>query len=416
MGNFIGKEAITRIAENLRTNILMGPAYFSADELKRLGFSVTTGVQFKDVRYVLNRKGGTARRKVVGEEVNSQVGYLEEREMTARLVWDHWTDNEDNYVETPFPVKGTANFAYPFAEQAIEAAGKNFSDNVFACLFFGDEELTDKSMNMYDGIHTYLRHDIEAGRISIANRNLIPCEAVDMPSDTHDTAAWDIATAWQLKWSPALKRVKVLWYLSLHDSLAISRAYANASHGNEKVKYDGDGNWSVPELPNVTFVPSGDFGGENTSRWVVTIPGNFEFGVNTTDSKADFSVKFGSDKDNKDIKWQVQGIFGVRVLSVIPAHFVMNDGTVESDIWRGDYEKATFNAVPNNADYGTVTVTGGNETEEGYPAGQTLTITAEAKTGYKFVKWSNGVETAETSIVTKGIPDGIMAYFEKTTT
>lgn len=411
MAKFIGKDNLTHIAEKLAPSIILGPAYFAPEELNRLGIKTVTGVQFKDVRFVLNRKGGQTRRKVVGQEVNNQVGYIDERIMTCHLVWWHGTDNEDNYVEDPFPVEGTANFAYPFSEEALLAIGRNFSDDIFACLFFGDAESEDPSMALYDGFHTNINKDIENGLISEALKNLIPSDAVSKPSDAHDTSAWDIAQAWQLKWSPALKRQKVNWLLSPEDGLAIARAYANSSHGNEKVRYEANGNFTVPELPNVTFVPSAEYG--NGGRWVVTLPGNLELGVNSNDSRVGISVKIGSDKDNKDIFWQIQTIMGTRVLQVAPHAFVMNDGSIQSDIWRGDYEKTSYSAVSNDTTLGTVSVSP-DPTNGEYAAGTTLTLTATPKADAEFVKWSNGATTASITVVTKGRPEGIVAIFKST--
>ena len=74
MGNFIGIDNVKHVADILQPNIIMGPAYFNRDELKRLGIKVITGVQFKMTAMILNRKGGTSRRKVVGTPIESKIG------------------------------------------------------------------------------------------------------------------------------------------------------------------------------------------------------------------------------------------------------------------------------------------------------------------------------------------------------
>ena len=123
------------------------------------------------------------------------------------------------------------------------------------------------------------------------------------------------------------------------------------------------------------------------------------------------SVQIGSDKDNKDIFWQIQTVMGVRVLQVAPHSFVMNDGTIQSDIWRGDYEKTTYTAVSNDTTLGTVAVSP-SPTNGEYAAGTTLTLTATEKAGAEFVKWSNGATANPTTVVTKGRPEGIVAIFK----
>ena len=121
--NFIGIDNVKHVADQLQPNIVMGPAYFSKDELKRLGFKIITGVQFKNTAMVLNRKGGTSRRKVVGTPIESKIGYLTERVMTARIVWNRYRHNEDEFQEKPIAIEGGAKFHYPLTEEMINAIG-----------------------------------------------------------------------------------------------------------------------------------------------------------------------------------------------------------------------------------------------------------------------------------------------------
>ena len=56
---FIGREALTHVAEQVGKQIIMGPAYEDPELLDRLGISVISGVQFKKTDHLLVRKGGT---------------------------------------------------------------------------------------------------------------------------------------------------------------------------------------------------------------------------------------------------------------------------------------------------------------------------------------------------------------------
>ena len=89
---FIGTDALTHVAEQVSKEILMGPGYTDAAEMDRLGIKIVSGVQFKRTVHVLLRKGGTTRRKDVHTKVDSEVGFLKERTLTAKLSWDHFTD------------------------------------------------------------------------------------------------------------------------------------------------------------------------------------------------------------------------------------------------------------------------------------------------------------------------------------
>lgn len=409
--NFIGIDNVKHVADQLQPNIIMGPAYFNKDELKRLGIKVITGVQFKNTAMVLNRKGGTTRRKVVGTPIESKIGYLTERVMTARIVWNRYRHNEDEFQEKPIQIEGSANFHYPLTEEMISAIGKTFSEDVYACLFFGDEGSDNASLQLFDGYQTLLNKDIESGAVSTALGNLVPSAAFDAPRSEGDSAAWDAWVAWYDQWSPALKRVNVLCYMSIENGHNIADAYGQKHRNLREVNYlpDANGNFKVPEYPKVTFVPSDDFG--KGDRMFATIPGNLELGVNTEGAESFVAVQHGSDDDVKDIIFQIQGIFGCRILNVLPSNFVTNDGAIESSIWQGDYTKDSYTAVPNDATLGEVTVSPAATAGE-YAKGTTLTLTAQAKEGATFKKWSNGKTNTTIQVVKGEGPEGIVAIFE----
>ena len=286
-----------------------------------------------------------------------------------------------------------------------------FSEDVYACLFHGDETSNVTELALYDGLHTNINKDIESGDISQARGNLIPCAVIDGPQSEGDDAAWKAWVEWYDKWSPALKRVQVLCYMSIENGHAIADAYGQHHRNLKEVNYlpDANGNFKVPEYPKVTFVPSDDFG--KGTRMVATIPGNFEFGVNNEGDESFVAVQHGSDDDVKDIIFQIQGIFGTRVLNILPSHFVTNGGVIEDSVWQGDYKKDSYTAVANDPAKGTVTVSPAPVNGE-YAKGTTLTLTATAKTGATFKNWSNGKTTATITVVKGEGPEGIVAIFE----
>jgi hypothetical protein len=144
---------------------------------------------------------------------------------------------------------------------------------------------------------------------------------------------------------------------------------------------------------------------------VATTPGNFEFGVNSEGDESFVGIQHGSDEDIKDIIFQIQGIYGTRVLNILPSHFVTNGGVIEDCIWQGDYKKDSYTAVPNDPEKGTVTISPAAVDGE-YAKGTTLTLTAAAKTGATFKNWSNGATTAQITVVKGEGPEGIVAIFE----
>ena len=411
MSKFIGIDNVKHVADKLQPNIIMGPAYFNKDELKRLGIKVVTGVQFKMTAMVLNRKGGTSRRKVVGTPIESKIGYLSERTMTARIVWNRYRHNEDEFQEKPIAIEGGAQFHYPLAEEFINAIGMTFSEDVYANLFFGDEDSNVAEMSLYNGFQTNLNKDIESGDVSQARGNLIPSKAIDAPQSEGDSAGWEAWVEWYDQWSPALKRVPVLCYCSVAVGHALADSYAQKYRGLRLVDFipDANGNFKVAEYPKVTFVPSDDFG--KGTRMVATPAGNLEFGVNSEGDESFVAVQHGSDDDVKDIIFQIQGIFGTRILNILPSHFVTNGGVIEDSVWQGDYKKDSFTVVANDPALGDVAISPAADENGEYAKGVTLTLTATPKTGKNFVKWSNGKTEASIQVVKGEGPEGLVAIF-----
>ena len=108
--DFIGKDALQHVADQVSKEILMGPGYTDAAEMDRLGIDIVSGVQYKRTFHILLRKGGTTRRKDVHKKVNSEVGFLKERTLTVKLSWDHYTANADDFCETVFGVGAQEQF------------------------------------------------------------------------------------------------------------------------------------------------------------------------------------------------------------------------------------------------------------------------------------------------------------------
>lgn len=418
MGNFIGLAALQQIATAYSHEIVMGGAYYRPDLFERLKIKIVSGVQFKHIKYVMNRKGHTTVRKVVGEKVNSQVGYLEERELVAYLSWNHYTDNKDNYIETPVvDVDDSASFSYPLSELAFKAATAQYGEDVFDCLWNGDASISgeadNKYLRLYDGFLTYLNHDIESGRISKALGNLVTVDAISAPTDAEDISAWNTFKAFRTKWHQNLKNApEVLVYMNEETAEAVADAYSNAKGNHKEVIRLENGNYKFPEFRNVEVASDDSMG--TGCKMLATVPFNFEYGVNTEDSRTKVTVREGSDNDHNDITYQVQSVQGTRVVNVNPTSFCMTDAAMTPVSMAGDYYKAVFALSVSPAAGGTVTVNGqAPDNEKDYASGTTLALKAEATEGYSFSAWSDGVKTAERSVVTSGQPAGLTAIFTK---
>lgn len=426
----ISRDELTHVAEQVGKQIVMGPAYYDPELLSRMGIEVISGVQFKKIDHLLVRKGGTTRRKEVGRPVANTIGFLKERELVAKLSWNRFKDNIDRYVETVFGTDGKPGGDYPFSTTAVEAILKTYAEDLTSNLFFGDmdnEVYVDKEKNgetlteaerglaklsLYNGFHTDIAQDVADGIISETNKNIVPCEAIAMPTSTDDSSSFDYVLDWYTKWDPRLRQAKDIRLLC--DTLRgiyIAAGYLNKYHGNSKVNYLPNGNFTVPEMPRVQFVPSDVFG--TGTRLLATIPNNLQYGVDSLNNETFVKTQFGSDDDAQDVIFQIQSIQGTRLMNPLSSAFVMSDGGIVANNINGDYDNS-FLTVNVDSTMGSVKVNGKDYTTPlEFAPNDIISLEATANEGYEFTNWSNNKTDAKINITATGMPMAITALFKK---
>lgn len=416
---FIGISALREVAKQVFKSVVMGPAYTDPEEMDRLQIDVISGIQYKRIEHIFLRKGGTTRRKDTHPKLNSEIGALKEREFTAKLAWDHFTDNKDRYTETVF---GTdAQGAYPFSTESTEAILRSYAENLANCLWDGDIDLdvegasaSNAAKGLYDGYHTCVKHDIEDGIISKANGNLVECGAIEAPTDENDDTAYANFVDWYRGWDPRLRKQKTLVYLTSEKAMYIADAYNNRHHGNTAIKYTIGGNIIFPEMPKVTLCPVEDMGGEGTERMYATLPKNFRYFVDTENNDTFVGVKEMTDNDMRDVQFQIQSIQGAGIANPYSWAFCTNGGSIVAlDKARvGDYSSTKL-VVSYTESQGKIKVNGEDYTEPvDFFENDVVTLVAEAKEGFKFSNWSNGSKSETIQVVASGPNIGLIAFFE----
>jgi hypothetical protein len=301
------------------------------------------------------------------------------------------------------------------------AALANYGEDLFDCLWHGDDTIDQKNkeaknwyLHLYTGFITYLANDIALGLVNAANGNLVTIGAIDAPANKEDADAFNQFVAFRNQWHSNLQNApEVLVYCTEDTGYNIARAYANANGGHMFVIYNADGSFKFPEWRNITVVPESSLG--EGDKLIATVPYNFEYCVDSLNSKSGITVREGSDKDHFDITYQVQSIQGTRVLNINSSYFCMTTGSLQPKAIAGDYTKDLFVVSVNAEAMGTVTVNGAApDNTVGYAANTSLELAASAKSGYEFVQWSDGVTSATRTVVTKGQPGGLIAIFKKT--
>lgn len=422
--DFIGLDALQHVAEEVSKEIFMGPGYSDAEEMDRLGIDIVQGVQFKRTFHLFIRKGGTTRRKDVHREINSEAGFLKERTLVAKLTWDKFPGNIDDFCETVYGTNAQGEF--PLSSQAVEAILKDYADNLAACLWFGDISLDngddsvpahEQAMALYNGFHTCIKQDIEDGLISEANGNLIPCEAISEPANNDDSTPYDNFLKWHAKWDERLRKVPTRVYMNEATAMRIAAGYANKFHGNFRVEYNQGDNFKLPGLSKVTLCPISGFG--EGDRMYATIDKNFVYGVDTLSNQQYVSVRLGSDRDHRDLSFQIQSIQGCGLRSFLRSAIAISDGNLTSTEYvAGDYTNTklviTVAGTDGQQSDGTVKVNNEAYTEpvDTIP-NQIITLEATDGATYKFDGWSNGKKDKKIQITATGMNMGLTAFFKK---
>ena len=186
-------------------------------------------------------------------------------------------------------------------------------------------------------------------------------------------------------------------------------------HGNSKVNYLPNGNFTVPEMPRVEFCPS-DAWGVGT-RMMATIPGNLQYGVDSENNQSFVKTQFGSDEDAQDVIFQIQSIQGTRIMNPLASAFVMSDGSIAENVINGDYENSKLVVTLDGADAGAKVQVNGQDYPKALEFAPNALITLKAvegsAEGHKvFKQWSNGKTEKEITITATGMPMAITAFFE----
>jgi len=285
-----------------------------------------------------------------------------------------------------------------------------YAEDLAACKWYGDANSDDPKLNLYSGWMTNIQNEINSGKISAVNLNLIAKSAISQPVDTDDTSAYDALEEWVMKLDPRLRK-KCKIYCDLKRGVYIARAYANKFKGNYKVDYTIGKSYTIPELAGVEIVPLDSIG--TGDCLIATIDQNFMYAVDTENTRSYVDVKPEPSKDTRDFVAQIQSIQGANIRNILPYAFTISSGSfVKPADRQGDYSETNLIV---NADGGTVTVNGDNYVAgTKYAEGVALTLVATAGAKKTFSAWVvNGqtFNTASIQVVPKGIYTVATAIF-----
>ena len=408
--NFIGLEALEHIARTITPEVAMSAYYNRQAVFEKFGIKVISGLGFKDVKYVLLRKGHTTRRKAIGDSIESLAGKLIDRTLTTYLAWNRYRSNKKMYRE--IPVMGdNGEYYYPNSEFEMRAALANYADDVYDCFWHGDASIGNGEeqgwLGLYDGVFTNINKDVAAGIVKPIHLS----GTIAPPASTTDTQAYQLFKEFRSKWDVHLQAAaRVIVAMSSDTAEAIADAYGNSKNNNKEVILLPNGNFKFPQWPNTEIAHDPTVG--VGTKMIAYIPENVEYGIDTENPENQIAIQLGSDRDADDIFFQPQTAQGTRVYNPTPSALAVTDASIAPLGISGDFQKGTISVTSNNTSLGTVTVDGATpDPEKAYERGTNVVLKATATGTGKFVKWSNGMTDAQITVIASGCPDAYVAIF-----
>ena len=373
---------------------LVAKAYLLDDAMfGDLGIMVTTDVENIDVCQIFNRKGLVARPYRVGNVRNSQLAKIVDNPAKVEPYYIKVEDSIERYREKgPYNVVNGAGEAEMSTKNMNEIAGRAAEDVRFN-VWFGNKAnrtLEDTPANqtllglsLFDGFYTLIAKARTDGTISVANRNLI--QTGDITGLTA-SQVYELLTTFYGALHPNMKkpennltilasdkfcRLAVKGYMQTYPQIAPTVLQAN---------------WKFAEMPNMTLKTSAAMG--SGGQLVATCRDDIlEFICDTREGKA--NIRIGqTNPDLSIIGYQINAAATTRIRDYDPMYFAVNDAVNTYDWTPGQYIADIFTIASSGDNEGTVAITSGQK--DLYADGDIITLTATAKTGYKFVGWSDG--------------------------
>ena len=416
MPNALNLSQVQTVTEQTHTDLVARASMLNDKMLEDLHITVTTDVENVDKVFIFNDKGLLARQYKQGAVKKVQLGMFIENPAKVVLAVTHPQDNVQKYREKePFHVNpdGSTN-----AEQTVLLTRKisdRHAQDVRANYFFGCEanaNLPETAKNqvklglsLYDGIYTKIAQGITKGHISAEIGNLIPTGAA--PSDAVACYKWfkaaynalndDLRAAEEIDAlvSSALADKITEGYMILHPQLSPSTL---------------DDGWKFTQMKNLTLKTHSAMG--KGDQIIFCLPGTLEYVCDIRpESQANITVERNSD-DHNLLDYQIQTAQATRIRDYSPKVFAVNDqSNVPNNVPAGDYIADVFTVASSNEDEGTAAITSGEK--DLYQDGDTITVTATPKNGFKFAGWSDGSAVNPYNYKFPGGIVKLVAHFEE---
>ena len=419
MAYAINLSQVQTVTEQLHTDLVSRASMLNDKMLEDLKLTVTTDVENLDKLFLFNDKGLQARQYKQGAVKKVQLGKIIENPAKVVLAVTHPQDNVQKYREKePFHVNpdGTTN-----AEQTqflLNKVSERHSQDVRANFFFGNEanaKLDETAANqvklglsLYDGIYTKIAKAITNGTISEAIGNMVKTGDLLAGSVTPEAAYEKFKAMYQSLNDDLRAADEVIAYVSSTLADKIVEGYM-VKHPQLAPATQQEG-WKFSQMKNLTLVTHSAMG--KGSEIIFALPGILEYICDIRpEGQANITVERNSD-DHNLFDYQIQTAQTTRVRDYSPRSICVNEQVnTPNNVPAGDYIADVFTVDTTDEQEGTAKITSGEK--DLYAEGDIITVTATAKSGYKFAGWSDGATANPYNYEFGGGVVKLMAMFDK---
>ena len=419
MAYAINLSHVQTVTEQLRTDLVSRASMLNDQMLENLKLTVTTDVENLDKLFLFNDKGLQARQYKQGAVKKVQLGKIVENPAKVILAVTHPQDNVQAYREKePFHVNpdGTTN-----AEQTqflLNKVAERHSQDVRANFFFGNEanaKLEETAANqvklglsLYNGVYTWIAMAITNGTISEAIGNMVKTGNLLSASVTPEAAYEKFKAMYQSINDDLRAADEVIAYVSSALADKIIEGYM-VKHPQLAPATQQEG-WKFSQMKNLTLVTHSAMG--KGSEIIFALPGILEYICDIRpEGQANITVERNSD-DHNLFDYQVQTAQTTRVRDYSPRIICVNEQVnTPNNVPAGDYIADVFTVDTTDEQEGTAKITSGEK--DLYAEGDIITVTATAKSGYKFAGWSDGATANPYNYEFGGGVVKLMAMFDK---
>lgn len=340
----INVTALQRASEKYDNTLRELPFFDLRDELRALGINFLAISSEKDKIAIFQRKGGLARPYVVGGTntiSEDEIGKTIERELEPKASFTALKDHIMNYrsknviSNAAEPVNNKTK-KHPLELLILRSKVRTVGEDILDALFHAEFDAGDKTpMGMFDGINKLIDDEVSAGEVSANKGNLTATSAISAPSDANDMSAFDTVVDFIRSAHPMLRRRGVLYITQqalwhAMDALGNKLKYKNAMEEEVFLQHLR----SITGTPNLNLLASPFLG--SGSRLVLTVPGNFDFGMNTRGDEQFVQVRDPYEDPNQ-VQFWMQWFAGNRIRNIHQKEFLVNDQTNTSADLSGDY-------------------------------------------------------------------------------